>query len=136
MTDAFNVDYIFALASKRKVAIKQLLMNAHVVVGVGNIYANEVLFHTGILPTHPANTIKKAKFVILVAAIKQILNAAIKQGGTTLKDFQQTDGKPGYFAQQLQVYGRRGQACTKCKSTLQEIRQSGRTTVFCAQCQK
>ncbi len=136
LSDAFNVAYIYKLAKQRRVVIKQLLMNAHIVVGVGNIYANEALFQAGISPLRPSNTLSEATFEILVPIIKEILIVAISQGGTTLKDFTQTDGKPGYFAQQLQVYGRGGSACMNCKTILSEVRLSGRTTVFCEQCQQ
>jgi formamidopyrimidine-DNA glycosylase len=111
-------------------------MNNHIVVGVGNIYANESLFKAGINPTKPAGKVLKRQYRELTKHIKMTLAQAIKQGGTTLKDFTQADGKPGYFAQQLLVYGRGGKVCVSCKETLQEIKQAGRATVFCPQCQK
>ena len=100
-------------------------MDNHVVVGVGNIYANEALFKAGILPTKPANQVTAEQISLLVNQVKLILAAAIKQGGTTLKDFSAADGKPGYFAQQLLVYGRGGQACVNCQSTLSDIKIEG-----------
>ena len=110
-------------------------MNNQIVVGVGNIYANEALFKAGILPTTPAGTISEQRLNKLTDIIKQVLSDAIKQGGTTLKDFTQADGKPGYFAQKLMVYGRAGQKCLLCQTVLEEIRQSSRSSVFCPSCQ-
>ncbi len=136
LSDSFTGAYLFAKAQHRKVAIKTFLMNSHVVVGVGNIYANEALFSAGILPTVAAGSLSKARLERLTSLIKDILTAAIKQGGTTLKDFTQTDGKPGYFAQSLMVYGRAGQACIQCKTRLLEVRQASRSSVYCPQCQR
>ncbi|WP_440875258.1 bifunctional DNA-formamidopyrimidine glycosylase/DNA-(apurinic or apyrimidinic site) lyase [Thalassotalea sp. PLHSN55] len=135
LTDEFNADYLFAKAKNRKVPIKTFLMNNQVVVGVGNIYANEALFKAGILPTALTGTISKKRFEQLTAIIKQVLSDAIKQGGTTLKDFTQADGRPGYFAQKLQVYGRAGKKCLACETILEEVRQSNRSSVFCPNCQ-
>jgi len=135
LTDDFNDGYLFAKAKNRKVPIKTFLMNNHVVVGVGNIYANEALFKAGILPTTLAGSISEERFNQLTEIIKAVLAAAITQGGTTLKDFTQSDGRPGYFAQQLHVYGRAGKKCLVCTTVLEEIRQSNRSSVFCPQCQ-
>ncbi|HSG51051.1 MAG TPA: zinc finger domain-containing protein, partial [Rheinheimera sp.] len=121
--------------AKRGSAVKLVLMDNHVVVGVGNIYANEALFKAGILPNRPAKSLSIEEIARLVPVVKDTLAAAIKQGGTTLKDFSQTDGKPGYFAQQLLVYGRGGQPCFTCATPLQEIRLGQRSTVFCTRCQ-
>lgn len=136
LSDDFSHGHLFNKAKNRKVPIKTFLMNNHVVVGVGNIYANEALFQAGILPTAKAGDISERRFNQLTDIIKQVLSAAIKQGGTTLKDFTQADGRPGYFAQSLFVYGRAGQACLTCKETLLEIRQSNRSSVYCPNCQK
>ena len=105
------------------------------VVGVGNIYANEALFKAGISPTTPAKTVAADKLALLSTVVKETLAAAIVQGGTTLKDFSQADGKPGYFKQQLLVYGRGGQPCVQCQQPLSEIKLGQRTTVFCRLCQ-
>lgn len=134
--DGFDQEHLFKKSRKKTVPIKTFLMNNHIVVGVGNIYANEALFKAGILPTAPAGTISKKRYEKLTLIIKDVLAAAIKQGGTTLKDFTQADGKPGYFAQSLQVYGRKGEKCFVCEEILTEIRQSGRATFFCSHCQK
>lgn len=135
LSDDFCHGYLFSKAKNRKVPIKTFLMNNQVVVGVGNIYANEALFKAGILPTTPAGKIDEKRFDQLTEIIKAVLAAAITQGGTTLKDFTQADGKPGYFAQQLHVYGRAGQKCLTCETPLEEIRQSSRSSVFCPECQ-
>lgn len=135
LSDDFFDGYLFTKARKRKVPIKTFLMNNQVVVGVGNIYANEALFQAGILPTTKACDINEQRLNTLTRIIKQVLSAAIEQGGTTLKDFTQADGRPGYFAQSLKVYGRAGQKCLTCKTTLEEIRQSNRSSVFCPSCQ-
>lgn len=135
LTPAFNAQqFAAALAGKTK-AIKLCLMDNHIVVGVGNIYANEALFAAGIHPEAEAGKIDAERLTLLVTAVKQILAQAIKQGGTTLKDFTNAEGKPGYFAQQLHVYGRGGQSCSQCGLPLSEIRLGQRTTVFCGTCQ-
>ncbi len=136
LTDDFCHDYLFEKAKGRKTPIKNFIMNNPVVVGVGNIYANEALFLSGIRPTALAGTISKRRLNVLTDTIKAVLAAAITQGGTTLKDFTQSDGKPGYFAQSLNVYGRAGEGCIVCQTTLTEIRQSNRSSVYCKQCQK
>ncbi len=136
LSDDFAHGYLFSKAKNRKVPIKTFLMNNHIVVGVGNIYANEALFQAGILPTAKAGDITEQRFNKLTDIIKQVLSAAIAQGGTTLKDFTQADGRPGYFEQSLMVYGRVGLPCVKCQTTLDEIRQANRSSVFCPNCQK
>jgi len=135
LSDDFAHGYLFNKAKNRKVPIKTFLMSNPVVVGVGNIYANEALFKAGILPTTLAGTLSEARLNKLTDIIKTVLADAITQGGTTLKDFTQVDGRPGYFAQQLQVYGRAGQKCFICQTILEEIRQANRSSVFCPNCQ-
>ena len=111
-------------------------MDGKVVVGVGNIYANEALFMAGIHPARSAGRVAVARYEQLANTIKQVLGDAIEQGGTTLRDFVGGDGSPGYFAQQLRVYGRDGQPCRVCQTKLKEIRQGGRSTMLCTQCQR
>jgi formamidopyrimidine-DNA glycosylase len=111
-------------------------MDSHIVVGIGNIYANEALFMAGIHPTRQAGKISLSRFEKLVDCIRVILQNAIKQGGTTLRDFVNESGKPGYFQQQLRVYGRAGLPCVYCQQPLKETRLSNRSTVFCSQCQR
>jgi formamidopyrimidine-DNA glycosylase len=135
LSRAFNGRQLFTMSRNSKQPIKTLIMNSHTVVGVGNIYANEALFLAGILPSRPANSLSKEEGQILANRIKTVLSRAIKRGGTTLRDFVGGDGKPGYFAQELLVYGRSGEACTHCSTTLIETRLGQRTTVFCPTCQ-
>lgn len=132
----FNADYLHAQSRKRKLAVKPFIMDQKVVVGVGNIYAAEALFMSGISPKKPAAKISKQKYTELVKNIKIILKRAIEQGGTTLRDFVNSDGQPGYFKQQLFVYGRAGEACLKCDTTLKDITLGQRSTVYCPSCQK
>ena len=132
----FTADYLYELSRNKQVAIKQFIMDNKVVVGVGNIYANEALFKAGIHPKRAAGKISKQRYAILVPIIIETLKRAIAQGGTTLKDFSQADGKPGYFAQELLVYGRKGEPCVNCESPLEEIKLGQRSTVFCKLCQK
>jgi len=136
LSSDFTDDCLYEKSRKKTAPIKTFLMNNHIVVGVGNIYANESLFKAGIDPRKQAGKISKKRYIELTTHIKETLAHAIEQGGTTLKDFTQSDGKPGYFAQELLVYGRGGQLCFICKEKLQEIKQAGRATVFCPQCQK
>lgn len=131
----FTSDYLFALSRKRKAPVKAFIMDSHVVVGVGNIYANEALFRAGIRPTREAGKISAVRYALLVAAIKDILAEAIRVGGTTLRDFLGSDGEPGYFKQSLVVYGRKGLPCVACGSALKEIRLGQRSTVYCGKCQ-
>ncbi|EGV52056.1 formamidopyrimidine-DNA glycosylase [endosymbiont of Riftia pachyptila (vent Ph05)] len=111
-------------------------MESRVVVGVGNIYANESLFRAGIHPQRAANRIALARYQRLAAAIVEVLNAAIAQGGTTLRDFQQEDGSPGYFAQQLQVYGRTGEPCPICAEPIRLKTLGQRSSFYCPLCQR
>ncbi len=136
LSDAFDGAYLRAKAAGKKVAVKQFLMDGKIVVGVGNIYANEALFLAGVRPDRAAGRISEARYQRLAAEIKHILAGAIAQGGTTLRDFVGSDGQPGYFAQQLRVYGRGGQGCRVCANKLSEIRQNNRATVFCPKCQR
>ena len=111
-------------------------MDSRIVVGVGNIYANEALYMAGISPKREAGGISRQRYERLVAAIKEVIANAINVGGTTLRDFVGSDGKPGYFKQSLQVYGRAGQPCQQCLTPLTEIRIAQRSTVFCRKCQR
>ncbi|MBF0454685.1 MAG: bifunctional DNA-formamidopyrimidine glycosylase/DNA-(apurinic or apyrimidinic site) lyase [Magnetococcales bacterium] len=135
LADSFIADSLLKSCRGRRVAIKNRIMNAHVVVGVGNIYAAESLFLAGIHPETPAGHVDGAGCERLVAAIKQVLTAAIQQGGTTLRDFRRGDGQPGYFQQSLQIYGREGQPCLRCGSLVEQVRQGGRASAFCPHCQ-
>ncbi len=131
----FCGDYLYRKARGKNTAIKLFIMNSKVVVGVGNIYANEALFLAGISPMAPAKELTPQQCTTLATTIKRVLQQAIDVGGTTLRNFVASDGKPGYFKQQLLVYGRAGQACKTCGCMLQELRLGQRTTVYCPTCQ-
>lgn len=136
LTDDFNAGYLFSKSRKRTQAVKTFIMDGRIVVGVGNIYANEALFNSGIHPLKPAGKVSKLKYELLSNEIKTVLANAIKRGGTTLRDFVGGDGKPGYFAQELLVYGRAGEPCVKCEKALIEKRLGQRSTVYCTVCQR
>lgn len=136
LSGAFNGAYLFRVTRKRSVAIKQLIMNSQLVVGVGNIYASEALFRAGISPRRAARRITKAEAQKLSRAIKAVLKGAIKIGGTTLRDYVNVDGAPGYFSQKLFVYERAGERCRVCKSTVKQFTQGQRSTYWCAVCQR
>ena len=136
LSDFFNGDYLFQRSRGRKSSIKQFIMDGKVVVGVGNIYASESLFIAGINPRRAAGKVSRERMERLAAAIKAVLSAAIAQGGTTLRDFVGGDGKPGYFAQQLNVYGREGQPCHGCGQAVRQIVQGQRSTYYCPRCQR
>ena len=135
LTDAFNIDYLWEKSRGKKCPIKTFIMDSHMVVGVGNIYANEALFNAGIHPKRLAGKVSKKRYAVLLDSIKEVLARAIEQGGTTLKDFVGGDGKPGYFKQELKVYGRADLPCVTCDRPLHEIRLGQRSTVFCKICQ-
>jgi formamidopyrimidine-DNA glycosylase len=133
--DAFTGDCLYRHSRGRKVAIKQFIMNSHIVVGIGNIYASEALYMAGIYPKHAAGKISRKKYQLLAEVIKEVLEDSIAQGGTTLRDFVNGDGKPGYFKQQLNVYGKAGEPCVSCRVPIREIRQGQRSTFYCPKCQ-
>jgi len=131
----FTGKHLYTLASNKKVAVKTFIMNGNNVVGVGNIYASESLFMAGIHPTRQAGNISLERYEKLAESIKLILQQAIDQGGTTLRDFVNEQGKPGYFQQSLAVYGRKDEQCLKCKSNIQQIKIAQRASYFCTNCQ-
>ncbi len=133
--DDFDGDYLFAKARKRKVAIKNFIMNSHIVVGVGNIYASESLFLARIHPERAAGRITRERYSVLARAIRKVLTAAIQAGGTTLRDFSRADGEPGYFHQHLRVYGREGKACERCGTAILARVTGQRSTYYCPHCQ-
>lgn len=134
--DEFDGDRLYRLSRGRKGPVKTFIMDGKIVVGVGNIYANEALFQAGIRPDRAAGRVSLARYRVLAEVIKQVLTSAIEQGGTTLRDFVGGDGKPGYFAQQLYVYGREGQPCKRCGQILKKCTLGQRTTVYCVACQR
>jgi formamidopyrimidine-DNA glycosylase len=136
LSAAFDGELLFRATRKRKVAIKQLIMNSQLVVGVGNIYASEALFRARIAPRRAAGRISRKEAAALARAIKSVLGAAIKIGGTTLRDYVDAAGEPGYFRQKLFVYERDGLACRVCKSAIRQFAQGQRSTYWCATCQR
>jgi len=134
--DAFNADYLWKITRRRKVAIKQLLMNSRLVVGVGNIYANEALFRAKVRPRRQARSLTRSELTKLTRAVRSILAMAIKVGGTTLRDYVGADGNPGYFKQKLYVYERAGERCRICRTPIRQLTQGQRSTYYCPTCQK
>lgn len=133
---AFDGERLYALTRGRRTAIKQLLMNARLIVGIGNIYANEALFYAGIDPRLPAGRLSRARCVRLAAAIQTTLARAIAAGGSSLRDFVDSAGQPGYFQQDYAVYGRAGEPCRRCGQRIVHFRQGGRSSFACPACQK
>ena len=136
LSDEFDGDYLWQKARGRRVSIKQFIMNGSIVVGVGNIYASEALFIAGIHPKRRADRISSGRMTQLADAIKSVLQSAIEAGGTTLRDFHGGDGEPGYFRQMLEVYGRDGEPCRRCKRLLSVVVLGQRSTFYCKACQK
>ena len=136
LSDEFDAEYLFQRSRKRKQAVKLFVMDSHTVVGVGNIYASEALFRAGIRPQLAAGKLTRHRCVALVEAIKAVLSAAIRQGGTSLRDFVDGSGKPGYFKQELQVYGRVDEPCRQCGATIKQLRQGQRASYYCPACQR
>lgn len=135
LSEEFNGDYLYDKSRQRKVAIKSFIMNSAVVVGAGNIYANESLFLSGIHPQKIAGRLTKKQCQLLADNIKKVIAAAIEQGGTTLKDFLSPDGKPGYFKQELNVYDQAGKPCKICGTSIERIILNQRAAYFCPHCQ-
>ncbi len=136
LDDGFNGEHLQAVARGRRVSIKQFLMNASVVVGVGNIYASESLFVARIHPKRQAGRIALHRMQSLADSVKTVLGKAIEAGGTTLRDFSGGDGEPGYFQQQLEVYGRDDEPCLRCKRPISAIVLGQRSTYYCKSCQR
>jgi formamidopyrimidine-DNA glycosylase len=131
----FDADYLHRITRKRRAAIKQVLMNGRLVTGVGNIYASEALFRARISPRRAARRLSRADCARLVRSVRGALNAAIRAGGTTLRDYVGTDGNPGYFRQRLYVYERDGRRCRVCGTSVRRIKQGQRSTYYCPGCQ-
>jgi formamidopyrimidine-DNA glycosylase len=135
LESAFDADYLWRVTRRRRVSIKQLLMNSSLVVGVGNIYASEALFRARIRPRRAARSLTRTECTALVRGVKAVLRMAIKAGGTTLRDYVGADGNPGYFRQKLYVYERAGAACHVCGGPIRQIAQGQRSTYYCPHCQ-
>lgn len=136
LADEFDGGYLYRRSRGRSQCVKSFIMDSHTVVGVGNIYAAEALFLSGVRPLTAAGKVSRGRYQRLAVAIKAVLAGAIARGGTTLRDFVGGDGKPGYFRQQLAVYGRQGEACRRCGGVLRGVRIGGRASVYCPRCQR
>jgi formamidopyrimidine-DNA glycosylase len=136
LSDAFDGERLFKLSRGRTVAVKNFIMTNAVVVGVGNIYANEALFLAGIDPRRAAGKVSRARYLALGAHIKTVVTQAIEQGGTTLRDFLGADGKPGYFQIQLKVYGKAGEPCPVCGTGIRSVMIGQRNSFYCPSCQR
>jgi len=136
LEDSFHENYLFDKSRNKTQNVKTFIMDSKIVVGVGNIYACESLFKTGINPKTQAKKISKQRYVNLTNNIRKVLSRAIKAGGTTLQDFAKVDGKPGYFSQELSVYGRENENCYNCNGKIKRIVQNQRSTFYCPRCQK
>lgn len=136
LSETFTVDWLHAACRRRGGPIKPVLMDSHLVVGIGNIYASESLFRAGISPLRAANRISHERFSLLVPAIRQTLSDAIAAGGSSIRDYVHSDGGAGCFQIQAAVYDRAGQACVRCDGVVRQVRQAGRSTYYCPACQR
>ncbi|MBL8428840.1 MAG: bifunctional DNA-formamidopyrimidine glycosylase/DNA-(apurinic or apyrimidinic site) lyase [Dechloromonas sp.] len=135
LSEAFTVDWLFSAISRRSGPIKPTLMDSHLVVGIGNIYASESLFRAGISPLRAANRISRARYELLVPAIRETLSDAIAAGGSSIRDYVHSDGGAGCFQIQAGVYDRAGMPCMRCGGVIRQVRQAGRSSYYCAGCQ-
>jgi len=134
LSNDFTAEYLYACCRQRSAAIKNVLMNSHIVVGVGNIYASEALYRAGIRPGRAARRVSKPRIEKLVEAVRETLSSAIECGGTTLQDFTQSDGNPGYFRNELQVYGNNA-SCSACGASIKQVVLGQRSSYYCPRCQ-
>lgn len=132
----FGAAHLHALSRRRTQSVKTFIMDSRTVVGVGNIYASEALFRSGIHPLRGAGNISLKRYRALAGAIRDVLNAALDKGGTTLRDFVGGDGSPGYFGLELDVYGRAGEPCRNCAGSIRQVRLGQRSTYYCPRCQR
>lgn len=136
LSDDFDGDYLFERSRGRSAPVKAFLMDQKVVVGVGNIYVAEALFAAGVSPTRAAGKVSRERYADIAREVRTILDHAIRRGGTTLRDFISPDGAPGYFEQELSVYGRGGAPCPRCGRALKQSMLAQRATTWCGHCQK
>ena len=136
LTPDFSGDYLWRRSRGRRGAVKNFIMDGHIVVGVGNIYASESLFMAGIHPKRAAGRIARVRYAALHGAIRDVLQRAIRSGGTTLRDYSGAQGKPGYFAQELLVYERTGQPCFRCSTPIRRKIIGQRSSYYCPACQR
>ncbi len=135
LSRALDGEYLYQKSRGRRVALRNFLLDSRVVAGIGNIYANEAAFLAGVLPQRAAGRISHLRYQQLTSALKQVLRAAIRRGGTTLRDFQRSDGRPGYFGQELNVYGRQGEPCPRCQNPVVRTTLAARSLFYCPNCQ-
>jgi formamidopyrimidine-DNA glycosylase len=136
LSEGFTAEFLHRVTRERRAAVKQVLMDSHVIAGVGNIYASESLFRAGVRPAVAARRLSRAQCGRLVAAIRSTLEDALAAGGSTLRDFVASDGRPGYFQQQYFVYGRTGEPCRRCGTPIRQLRLGQRSTFHCPTCQR
>ena len=136
LSDAFTADWLHAQLTRRRGPIKPTLMDSHLVVGIGNIYASESLFRAGISPLRTADRISRLRYEVLVPAIRETLSDAIAAGGSSIRDYVHSDGGAGCFQIQAGVYDRAGQSCLRCGGVVRQVRQAGRSTYYCPACQR
>jgi formamidopyrimidine-DNA glycosylase len=136
LSDAFSGKWLYDATRNRSCAVKLALMDSHVVAGVGNIYASEALHRAGINPKLPARRIGLARYELLAGKVRETLEAAIRAGGSTLRDFVGGDGRAGYFQNEHLVYGRAGEPCARCGALVRELRLGSRSTFYCPVCQR
>jgi formamidopyrimidine-DNA glycosylase len=134
--DEFDGDHLWRLSRGRRVAVKNFLMDQRVVVGVGNIYAAEALFKAGIDPRRAAGRVARERYRMLADAVRDVLARSIRKGGTTIRDYVDSDGQPGWFELELDVYGREGEPCRVCRATIKSLRLGQRASCYCPKCQK
>lgn len=136
LSPSFHAQLLYDHSRRRILPVKNFIMDSRVVVGIGNIYASEALYTAGIHPAKPAKALSLIGYQRLVETLVEVLSAAIIKGGTTLRDYRNSDGRPGYFQQSLKVYGKSGVDCPQCDATIQHIKLGGRSSFFCPVCQK
>tara|TARA_B100000780_G_scaffold90012_1_gene62155 strand:- start:1363 stop:2181 length:819 start_codon:yes stop_codon:yes gene_type:complete len=135
LSDKFSVEYLYHKLKNKKQCIKNSIMDSHIVVGVGNIYASESLYYSGIKPNRGSNRVLKTEVSVLVKEIKRVISLAISKGGSTLNDFLDVNGENGYFQDEHKVYGRENEPCLKCKTPITQLKLGQRSSFFCKKCQ-
>ncbi len=136
LSELFTAEHLYGRSRKRSRSVKTFIMDSHIVVGIGNIYASEALFASGIHPKRKAGNVSLSRYRSLTHAIKCVLHEAVEKGGTNLRDFVNSDGAPGYFSHELNVYGRGGEPCKQCLTTIKQVRLGQRSTYYCPKCQR
>lgn len=134
--DRFDGDYLFSVSRRRTASIKALLLNSHIVAGIGNIYATEALYAARVHPVTPAGNLRYTRIGRVALAVRAVLQRAIDSGGTTLRDYRTPGDEPGLFAIELAAYGRAGKSCSRCGAKIRVIRQNGRSSFYCPRCQR